>query len=49
MSIPELSAEEVARKSMEIAADMCVYTNNNFRSEVIDAKDDSSKDDEEKK
>ena len=39
MDIPDLSAEEVARKSMEIAANMCVYTNTNFRSEVIDAKD----------
>lgn len=43
--IPDLSAEEVARKSMEIAADMCVYTNNNFRMEVIDAKE---KEEEEK-
>lgn len=24
---------------MEIAANMCVYTNTNFRSEVIDAKE----------
>ena len=39
MDIPDLSAEEVARKSMEIAANMCVYTNTNFRVEVIDAKD----------
>ena len=40
VDIPDLSAEEVARKSMEIAANMCVYTNTNFRSEVIDSKDD---------
>lgn len=39
VDIPDLSAEEVARKAMEIAADMCVYTNTNFRSEVIDAKE----------
>jgi len=39
VDIPDLSAEEVARKSMEIAANMCVYTNTNFRVEVIDAKD----------
>jgi len=33
---PNLSAEEVARKSMQIAADICVYTNHNFVVEVID-------------
>jgi ATP-dependent HslUV protease subunit HslV len=38
VGIPELSAEEVARRSMEIAANMCVYTNTNFRSEIIDSK-----------
>ena len=37
--IPELSAEDVARKSMEIASDMCVYTNKNFLFEVMDIKD----------
>ena len=37
--IPELSAEEVARKSMEIASDMCVYTNKNFLHETIDIKE----------
>ena len=42
VSIPELSAEEGAKRSMEIAADMCVYTNSNFRSEVIDAKEEKS-------
>ena len=41
--IPELSAEEVARKSMEIASDMCVYTNKNFLFEVIDVKEDRDK------
>src|SRR5436305_11202416 len=29
MSIPDLSAEEIARRSMKIAADICVYTNGN--------------------
>jgi len=28
-TIEELSAEEIARRSLEIAADICVYTNNN--------------------
>lgn len=46
VDIPELSAEEVTTKAMNIAADMCVYTNKNFRSEVIDSK---VKEDEDKK
>ncbi|MBT0957710.1 ATP-dependent protease subunit HslV [Alphaproteobacteria bacterium KMM 3653] len=33
----ELSAEEVARKSMSIAADICVYTNGNLTVEAIPA------------
>jgi ATP-dependent HslUV protease subunit HslV len=43
VDIPELSAEEVARKAMTIAANMCVYTNTNFRTEVIDAKEEEEK------
>lgn len=30
MDNPDLSAEDVARKAMKIASDMCVYTNDNF-------------------
>lgn len=30
-----LDAEEIAKKAMEIAADMCVYTNNNFMVETM--------------
>ncbi|KAH9129662.1 hypothetical protein LEN26_000055 [Aphanomyces euteiches] len=33
---PHLSAEEVARRSMKIAADICIYTNHNFVMEVLD-------------
>jgi ATP-dependent HslUV protease, peptidase subunit HslV len=33
----ELSAEEIARKAMAIAADICVYTNNSITVEVLDA------------
>jgi len=29
MQVPDLSAEEVARRAMKIAADICVYTNGN--------------------
>ena len=32
----ESNAETLGRKAMEIAADICVYTNNNFTVEVMD-------------
>lgn len=34
--IDHLNAEEVARKAMEIASDMCVFTNKNFMIETMD-------------
>lgn len=33
----DLPAEEVARKAMAIAADICVYTNGNLTVETLDA------------
>lgn len=30
------SAEEIARRSIKIAGDICIYTNQNIRCEVID-------------
>ncbi|WP_020398686.1 ATP-dependent protease subunit HslV [Kordiimonas gwangyangensis] len=33
----DLSAEDIARKAMKIAADICVYTNNNIVVETMDA------------
>ena len=33
----DTSAEEIARKAMAIAADICVYTNTSFVMEVLDA------------
>ncbi|NOX39604.1 MAG: ATP-dependent protease subunit HslV [Alphaproteobacteria bacterium] len=33
----DLSAEQVARRALEIAAEICVYTNGNVTVEVIDA------------
>ena len=33
----DLTAEEIARKAMKIAADICVYTNNNLTVEILDA------------
>ena len=38
IDIKALSAEQIARKSMKIAADICVYTNHNIRLETIDGK-----------
>jgi ATP-dependent HslUV protease subunit HslV len=35
MEVPGLSAEEVARRSMRIAADICVYTNYNVIVETL--------------
>jgi ATP-dependent HslUV protease subunit HslV len=34
-----LSAEEVCRRAMDIASDMCVYTNKCYKFEVMDIKD----------
>ncbi len=31
----DLSAEDIARKSLEIAAELCIYTNKNIKVEVI--------------
>jgi ATP-dependent HslUV protease subunit HslV len=35
MSVPDISAEEIARRSMKIAGDICVYTNHSLVVEVI--------------
>jgi ATP-dependent HslUV protease subunit HslV len=35
MPVEGLSAEEIARRAMKIAADICVYTNNNVIVETI--------------
>ncbi|CAN0148251.1 unnamed protein product [Ectocarpus sp. 12 AP-2014] len=38
----DLSAEEVARKSMEIASELCVYTNNHFTMHSLDVEEEES-------
>ena len=48
MDNPALSAEEVARKAMEIAADMCVYTNNNFTIESLAIEEESKNEEKDK-
>jgi ATP-dependent protease HslVU (ClpYQ) peptidase subunit len=35
---PDLDAEEIGRRAMQIAADICVYTNHNFVCEVLEEK-----------
>lgn len=35
----DMDAEQIAKKAMEIAAEICVYTNNNFVTEVVDGKE----------
>jgi ATP-dependent HslUV protease, peptidase subunit HslV len=35
MSVPDLPAEEIARRAMKIAAEICVYTNNNVIVETL--------------
>jgi len=37
LSTTDMDAEEVARKAMQIAADICIYTNANFTVEVLNA------------
>lgn len=36
IDLPDMTAEDVARKSMSIAANMCVYTNTEFLVETLD-------------
>jgi ATP-dependent protease HslVU (ClpYQ) peptidase subunit len=36
MKVEDMSAEEVATRAMEIASEMCVYTNKNFLSYTLD-------------
>ncbi|MBB5373243.1 ATP-dependent protease subunit HslV [Acidocella aromatica] len=35
MTVPDLTAEEIARRAMKIAADICIYTNENLVVETI--------------
>ena len=45
-TVEDLSAEDIARRSMEIASDMCVYTNKNFVVEVVDCTDEEDEEEE---
>jgi len=35
IDVPDMTAEQVARKAMGVAADMCIYTNHNFIVETV--------------
>lgn len=43
MDIPELSAEDVAKKAMKIASEMCIYTNDSFMVESLAAEEEVEK------
>jgi len=43
LETPELTAEDIARKSMKIASDLCVFTNDSYILESIDIDDDQEK------
>ena len=36
MTIDDMSAEDVSKKAMDVASDMCVYTNKEFISYTLD-------------
>jgi len=44
MDNPELSADDVAKKAMQIASEMCVYTNDNFLTESLVAEEEKGED-----
>ena len=35
MTVPDLGAEDIARRAMKIAADICIYTNENLVVEIL--------------
>lgn len=37
MDIPEWTADQIAAKSMRIASEICVYTNDNFVTEALES------------
>ena len=39
IDVPDMTAKDVAEKAMGIAASMCVYTNENFVTHTLEAKD----------
>merc|ERR1719491_47234 len=48
MDRSDLNAEQIATKAMQVASGMCVYTNDNYMTEVLEASNDEDKDADEK-
>eukprot|EP00511_Aplanochytrium_stocchinoi_P000781 CAMPEP_0204830452 /NCGR_PEP_ID=MMETSP1346-20131115/8628_1 /ASSEMBLY_ACC=CAM_ASM_000771 /TAXON_ID=215587 /ORGANISM="Aplanochytrium stocchinoi, Strain GSBS06" /LENGTH=246 /DNA_ID=CAMNT_0051960701 /DNA_START=320 /DNA_END=1060 /DNA_ORIENTATION=- len=36
LDVPDYDAEMICKKSMDVAAELCVYTNNNYTTEIIE-------------
>jgi ATP-dependent HslUV protease, peptidase subunit HslV len=36
IDVPDLTAEEIARRAMKVASDTCIYTNHNYVVEILD-------------
>ncbi|EGC35031.1 hypothetical protein DICPUDRAFT_34073 [Dictyostelium purpureum] len=47
LTVPDIDPEEIAKRSMKIAADICIYTNHNFVMEVLtsDSNENNNKND----
>jgi len=43
IDVPDLGAEEVARRAMKIASDTCIYTNHNYVCMTLNCKDADAK------
>ncbi|GBG32904.1 ATP-dependent protease subunit HslV [Hondaea fermentalgiana] len=41
LDAPDLSAEEIAKRSMDVASELCVFTNSNYTMETIEASSES--------
>ena len=48
VDVPDLTAKEIAVRSMDIASDMCVYTNSNYVIESISGEDEGEGEGEDK-
>ena len=44
----DYDAEMIARKAMDVAADLCVYTNNNYTVEILEIQDQPDGDEQKK-
>ena len=40
--LPEMDAVQIAQKAMDVASDLCVYTNKEFITETLDTEDEKA-------